>query len=478
MTLPGPFVPDLLRIISLRCICRYRFHPSVRYTKGYPKRDEILENVKKIWKSYGLDKKTRFNTKVTSITRHESSGDPEKGGLSRWIINGNEGDIYDGLLVCTGTCGKPKMLDLPNQEKFMGKIVHSSHLDGVELKDKKVLIVGGGASGVEALELAVLKGARKPMILARSDKWVIPRFTVVDTMLALQPFGRQTWLSWIPEFLLRKFHYRDLEEKMAPTTPFYASTPIVNSTALQDIREGKADYVRGDVVELQGHSVKFNKRKRGSKPEDEGQETNYAADVIVVATGFEIPPLDFLPDDLFPEDYVRPNLYLQNFSIKDVSVCCTNASFIGAVGTVGHVHIGIYARILAVFLMDPSTRPLPRDARLWVDGIRWIKARAPGGALSFFTYMELMIWLVSFSFFKIQRLKYFFFILLGWGFWVRQSYDDQGQLMKDKKGRLTGEPRFKWSLTKLIPFYYTKTRHAVGGFPQVGGPGAVKVNGA
>lgn len=416
-------------------------------------------------------------TRVSSVTRHSSSTDPEEGGHGRWIINGNESEVFDGLLVCTGTCGKPKQLPLPNQEKFMGKIVHSSQLDGVELKDKNVLIVGGGASGIEALELAVEKGARKPTILARSDKWIIPRFTLVDAALSLQPFGRQTWFTFIPEFLLRKLHYRDLEEKMAPAAPFYASTPIVNSSALQHIRQGRADYVRGDVLELDTNSVKFNKRKRGTKPEDPGRETQYNADIIVVATGFEIPTLDFLPKDLFPEDYVRPNLYLQNFSIKDVSVCCTNASFVGAVGTVGHIHIGAYARILMCFLMDAKTRPHPRDARLWVDGIRWIKARAPGGAFSFFTYMELMIWLVTFNLFRVERLKYFFFVLAGWGYWSRESYDASGRLVRDKQGRLAGEPKFRWSLTKIVPHYYKKARSA-GGNAQLGGPAAVKVNGA
>lgn len=39
----------------------YRWHPAVLWTKGYPKRDEILENCKKIWKKYDLEKRTRFN---------------------------------------------------------------------------------------------------------------------------------------------------------------------------------------------------------------------------------------------------------------------------------------------------------------------------------------------------------------------------------------------------------------------------------
>ena len=46
-------------------------------------------------------------------------------------------------------------------------------------------------------------------------------------------------------------------------------------------------------------------------------------------------------------------------------------------------------RILLTFLMDPGARPTPRDMKLWVDVIRFIKSGARGGALSFFTYMEL-----------------------------------------------------------------------------------------
>ena len=52
-------------------------------------------------------------------------------------------------------------------------------------------------------------------------------------------------------------------------------------------------------------------------------------------------------------------------------------------------HIGIYARILMVFLMDKDARPTPKDMKLWVDVLRWVKRGAPGGALGFFTYMEL-----------------------------------------------------------------------------------------
>lgn len=419
----------------------YRWHPAVLWSKGYPKRDEILKNVRMIWHRYELEKRTKFNTKIGSVSRHSSSTDPHEGGHARWIINGDQSTVFDGLVVATGTCGKPKRMDLPGQERFKGVITHSSQLDDVDLNGKRVVIVGGGASGIEALELAVEKQSKSATILARSDKWIIPRATIVDAALAMQPFGRETHLSKIPEFLLRKLHYRDLEEKMAPTQGFYVDTPIVNSSALQHIRQGKADYLRGDIKHLTNDGVEFNFRKRGQKKETPGKHMSIDADVIVIATGFEVPQINFLPQDLFPEDYTRPNLYLQVFPIEDVSVVTTNASFVKAVGTVAHVHIGIYTRILALFLMEDETRPHPRDARLWVDLIRWIKENAPGGKLSFFTYMELMIWLISFLFLRLNRLKFAFFVLFGWGFWARE-----GPL--DKQGRATGKAHFHWSTSK------------------------------
>ena len=39
--------------------------------------------------------------------------------------------------------------------------------------------------------------------------------------------------------------------------------------------------------------------------------------------------------------------------------------------------------------MDPDARPTAKDMKLWVDVIRFVKSGARGGALSFFTYMEL-----------------------------------------------------------------------------------------
>jgi len=46
----------------------YRFHPTVNWSRGFPKRDEIVEQIRGVWERYGLKEKTRFNVSNISIS--------------------------------------------------------------------------------------------------------------------------------------------------------------------------------------------------------------------------------------------------------------------------------------------------------------------------------------------------------------------------------------------------------------------------
>src|SRR4051794_10542880 len=110
----------------------YRFHPSIEWEGGYPKQNQIVTQVEKLWERYKLEDKTRFNTRVEKVYR-----DPQ----GRWVINNPSEGRFDGVIAAIGTCGAPKMPHLPGQEKFKGEMYHSSHLDGKDAKGKKVLII-------------------------------------------------------------------------------------------------------------------------------------------------------------------------------------------------------------------------------------------------------------------------------------------------------------------------------------------------
>ena len=50
---------------------------------------------------------------------------------------------------------------------FGGQTCHSSELDGVDVRGKEVVVVGGGASAVEAMEFAVDHGAGSVVVVTR-----------------------------------------------------------------------------------------------------------------------------------------------------------------------------------------------------------------------------------------------------------------------------------------------------------------------
>jgi cation diffusion facilitator CzcD-associated flavoprotein CzcO len=136
----------------------YRFHPSIKWKKGYPGRQQIVSQVKQLWLRYGLDKRTKFNTPVTGLYQNEKGS---------WIVNDPSNGTFDGVIIAIGTCGEPKMPHIPGLDKFKGKIYHSSDLDGKDAAGKRVVVIGGGASAVEALEFVASSDAEKATILAR-----------------------------------------------------------------------------------------------------------------------------------------------------------------------------------------------------------------------------------------------------------------------------------------------------------------------
>ncbi|KAK3307135.1 uncharacterized protein B0T15DRAFT_166035 [Chaetomium strumarium] len=388
----------------------YRFHPSVKWEHGYPDRQQILSQVRELWRRYGLDGRTRFNTKIDRIEQDEHG---------RWVINGNPSlGRFDGIISAVGTCGEPKVPHMPGMDRFRGDIRHSSQLtsSGCSARDKTLIIIGGGASAVEALEFAHDEGARKIYILARSDKWIIPRNPVWNVLLALNIFGQETFLSWIPELLLRKMFYRDLEDLAPANKGIFTDTPMVNSDIMEKLRSKKAEWIRCDIEGFTEKGVKISRRAKGVPAGGPGRKDLIEGDVVVMATGFARPKLDFLPEECFEKPYSPPNWYLQTFPPNHPSISCINCTYKNAIGTVGNWHIGIYTRILLMFLVDPLTRPSPFWMRRWIDMTRLLKMASPVGPFDFFTYLELVWWFTFCIAFNPFRWKWAFFVFFGLGF--------------------------------------------------------------
>lgn len=284
-----------------------------------------------------------------------------------------------------------------------------------DAKGKKVVVIGGGASAIEAFEWAHNTHADHISVLSRSDKWIIPRDIIVDTLLSLNIFGQETSLSFIPEFLLRRFFYKDLSHLAPVDKGLYTDTPMVNSDIMTKLRDGSAEWVRCDIESFTGTGVVVNRRAKGVPKGGPGHRETIEADMVVMATGFKRPSLSFLPNDCFEEPYACPNWYLQTYPPQHPSISAINCTYVAGIGSVGNWHIGIYTRILLMFLIDPLTRPSSFWMKRWIDMTRLFKRNSPVGAFDFFTYLELLWWFAFCVAINPFRWKWAIFVLFGVG---------------------------------------------------------------
>lgn len=148
----------------------------------------------------------------------------------------------------------------------------------------------------------------------------------IDTLLAFNILGHETIFSWIPEFLLRKFFYRDLQDISPPAGKgLFTETPMVNSDVMEELRSGKAEWVRCDIENFTENGIRINRRNKGVPIGGPGRQETIEADLVVMATGYKRPQLSFLPDDCFIKPYAPPNWYLQTFPPHHPSISAINS---------------------------------------------------------------------------------------------------------------------------------------------------------
>ena len=128
------------------------FMPSKKFADGW----EILEYCQLIATRFGLYDNALFHTRVTEMRWDEK--------IARWRIRTNRGDEIRArfVVMASGLLNIPKLPGIPGIKNFKGKMFHSARWDYAytggtrktpvldKLADKRVAIVGTGATAVQA----------------------------------------------------------------------------------------------------------------------------------------------------------------------------------------------------------------------------------------------------------------------------------------------------------------------------------------
>src|SRR6201981_3700734 len=131
----------------------YTFDPELEtawtWSEKYATQPEILRYLGFVADRYDLRRDIRFHTKITKATWDEAT--------ERWLLTTNNGPSVSCryYIMATGCLSAPKPPEIDGVKDFKGEVYFTSRWphDGVDLKGKRVAVIGTGSSGIQVIPM-------------------------------------------------------------------------------------------------------------------------------------------------------------------------------------------------------------------------------------------------------------------------------------------------------------------------------------
>ena len=156
---------DRLRLNTWRRYSQLPDRPFPKGTPTFPSRDQVVEYLDRHAHEDGIT--LRLGTQVERLDRDD-------GG---WRVRTSAGEITaPQVVVATGFENEPLIPDWPGRETFAGELLHARDYRNPEpFRDRSVLVVGPGCTGMEIAHDLVEGGARKVWLAVRTPPNIMLR---------------------------------------------------------------------------------------------------------------------------------------------------------------------------------------------------------------------------------------------------------------------------------------------------------------
>ncbi|HWV27607.1 MAG TPA: NAD(P)/FAD-dependent oxidoreductase [Aeromicrobium sp.] len=270
----------------------FSYEQSTRWNRRYGLQGQILEYLDDTAAKYGITPRIRFNHEVTSATWDEES--------RTWTVGFAHGgtETVDVLVSAIGQLSNPVLPKVPGIETFAGPSFHSAQWDhSVDLKGKKVAVVGTGASAIQFVP-PVADDAGEVTLFQRSANWILPK---LDGSFArwYKPFLRLErpvfwsiaeqfsrglddtsrvghWThKWAQHHLTKHVPDPELRAKLTPDYPMGCKRILFSNNYYPTLMRDHVDVVTERIAEVTPTGVVA------------ADGSTYEADVIIYGTGFD-----------------------------------------------------------------------------------------------------------------------------------------------------------------------------------------------
>ena len=182
----------------------YSFEPNPGWSRTYSPQAEILDYLRHCADKYAVRDKIRFGCEVTSAAFDEAT--------SLWRVDWRDarGRAQAGharvLVSAVGLLGRPAVPAVPGLATFRGPVFHSARWNhDVPLKDKRIAVIGTGASAIQFVpELA--RDAARLTVFQRTPSYILPRPDRAYSDRERRRFARWPWLMAALRALLYAAH--------------------------------------------------------------------------------------------------------------------------------------------------------------------------------------------------------------------------------------------------------------------------------
>ncbi|MGK5627128.1 flavin-containing monooxygenase [Streptomyces sp. URMC 123] len=146
----------------------FSFAPNPRWPRNFSGQPHIRAYLEDVADTFGLRPHIRLDSEVRGLRWNSRE--------LHWEIDTATGPLTADVVVSgTGPLSDPKIPDIPGLDGFPGQVFHSARWDhDVELRGKRVAVVGTGASAIQIVP-AVQPEVGRLTLFQRTPAWILPR---------------------------------------------------------------------------------------------------------------------------------------------------------------------------------------------------------------------------------------------------------------------------------------------------------------
>lgn len=276
----------------------FSFAPNPRWSRTYSPQAEILEYLRGCVQKFGLEPHLRLGVEVCGARWIEAE--------RLWQVETHAGHLTCNILIAgVGGLNEPSIPSLPGLEQFGGPTFHTARWrHDVELKAKRVAVIGTGASAIQLIpEIQPL--VQRLVVYQRTPPWILPRdnppihprakaiydhFPLAQRLVrsGIYAIREAMWLAFregmvmranekmARQYLAKVISDPALREKLTPRYHIGCKRILLSDTYLPTLMQDNVEVITEPISHIRGDKIVAS------------NHIEREVDVVILATGYKV----------------------------------------------------------------------------------------------------------------------------------------------------------------------------------------------